>query len=55
MYFESSLKMKVTSRSTFFVIMLMSAVIAIQRLLHGNETAQYLQNYTSYYFGQDHF
>ena len=53
MYSESSIKMKVTPRSTFFVIMLMSTVIPVQKVLHGNETGQYFQN--SQDFQQNHF
>ena len=42
---ESSVKIKVRLPWTFFVIFLTSAVICKQRILHGNEIAQYLQNY----------
>ena len=35
---ESSSKMKVGSRWTVFEILLISAVICVLRLLHGNET-----------------
>ena len=39
----------------FPVILLTSAVISRQRLLYGNEVAQYLQNCKYYNIGQDHF
>ena len=42
---ESSVKIKVRLPWTFFVIFLTSAVICKQRILHGKEIVQYLQNY----------
>ena len=42
---KSSVKRKVKSASTFFVILLTSAVICKQRLLLGNEIVLYFQNY----------
>ena len=45
---ESSLKIKVRSYRTFFVILLTSEVIFKQRLLHGNEIVQCFQNYKCY-------
>ena len=41
---ESSIKIKVNSHWELFVILLTSAVICKQRILHGNEIVQYLQN-----------
>ena len=41
---ESSIKLKVRSNGTLFVILLTSPVVCKQRLLDGNEIVQYLQN-----------
>ena len=41
---ESLIKIKVRSPRTLFIIPLTSAVICKQRLLHGNEIVQHLQN-----------
>ena len=43
------------SGGTLFVIVFTSAVICKQRLFHGNEIVQYLQNYKRYDVDQDHF
>ena len=53
--YESELKIKVTPSRTFFLILLTSAVICKQRLLHKNEIVQYLQNYSCFVFDQSHF
>ena len=42
---ERTFKIKVRLRWTAFEILLTSAIICIQRVLHGNEIVQYLQNY----------
>ena len=52
---ENSVKMKVTSSWTLFVILLTSAVIFKQRFLHGREIMQYLQNFKCYDVDQSHF
>ena len=52
---ESSIKIKFISNGAIPVILLTSAVISRQRLLYGNEVAQYLQNCKYYNIGQDHF
>ena len=49
---ESSIKIKVKS---LFVILLTSAVISKQKILHGNKIAKYLQNWKCYNFVQGHF
>ena len=45
---ESSSKIKLGSPWTFFVILLISAVIGKQRVSHGNEIMQYFKNYKYY-------
>ena len=50
---ERSIKMKNKLHGTLFVILLTSAVICKQRLFHGNEIVQYLQNCKCYNVGQD--
>ena len=45
---ESFIKSKVTLHWAPFLILLTSAVICKQRLLHGSEIFQYLQNYKCY-------
>ena len=52
---ESSIKIKIKSHQTLYVILLTSAVIFKQKLLHGNEIVQYLQSCKWYNVGQDHF
>ena len=47
-------KTKVTLRWTLFKILLMSAIICIQRALHGNEIVQYFQNYKRHESGKGH-
>ena len=47
-------KTKVTLRWTAFEILLMSAIICIQRVLHGNEIVQYFQNYKRHESGKGH-
>ena len=42
---ERTFKIKVGLRRIAFEILLMSTIICIQRVLHGNEIVQYLQNY----------
>ena len=51
---DRTFKIKVTSRWTVFEILLTSAVICIQRVLHGKEIAQYLQNYKLHEVDQGH-
>ena len=48
---ESSIKIKVRLQWALFVTLL----ICKERLLHGNEIVQYLQNYKCYNVNQDHF
>ena len=52
---ESSAKIKVRSGWTFFVILLMLAVICKQRLLRGNEILQSFRNYKCYDVEREHF
>ena len=47
-------KIKVRVRWTAFQILLLSAIICIQRVLHGNETVQYFQNYKRHESGKGH-
>ena len=51
---ERTFKIKVRLRWTAFEILLTSAIICIQRVLHGNEIVQYLQNYKRHKFDQGH-
>ena len=51
---ERTFKIKVRLRWTAFEILLTSAIICIQRVLHGNEIVQYLQNYKRHEFDQGH-
>ena len=51
----SSAKINVRSGWTFFVILLMSAVIWKQRLLRRNEILQYFRNYKCYDVEREHF
>ena len=48
------MKIKIRSHWTLFVILLTSAVICKQRLLHGNEIMQYLQNCKCYNVDEEH-
>ena len=52
---ESAFKMKVMPLWTHFELLLMSAVICKQRLLHEKEIVQYLQNHKYQNINQDHF
>ena len=51
---ERTFKVKVRFHWTVFEILLTSAIICIQRVLHGNEIAQYLQNYDRHESGKGH-
>ena len=51
---ESSIKIKVRSHWTLFLILLALAVCK-QRILYENEIVQYLQNCKCYNAEQDHF
>ena len=51
---ERTFKIKVTLRWTAFEIFLTSAIICIQRVLHGNEIVRYLQNYKCHESGKGH-
>ena len=51
---ERSIKMKNKLYGILLVILLTSAIICKQRLFHGNEIVQYLQNWECYNVGQDH-
>ena len=51
---ERTFKIKVRLRWTAFEILLTSAIICIQRVLHGKEIVQYLQNYKRHEFDQSH-
>ena len=53
--FESSIKIKVKLDLTLFGVLLTSAAICKQKLLHGNELVQYLENCKLYNVGQNHF
>ena len=53
--FESTFKIKVISVLTLSEILLMSAVICKQRILHENEIVQDLQNYKHEDVNQGHF
>ena len=52
---ERLMKIKVRSHWALFLILLPLAVIYKQRLLYGNEIAQYLQNCKCYNVEQDYF
>ena len=52
---EISIKIKVRSYGTLFVILLTSAVICKQRPMRGIKIVQYLQNCKCYNVSQDHF
>ena len=49
---ERTFKIKVSLRWTVFEILLTLAIIFIQKVLHGNEIVQYLQNYKRHEFDQ---
>ena len=51
---ERTFKVKVRFHWTVFEILLMSAIICIQRVWHGNEIVQYLQNYDRHESGKGH-
>ena len=51
---ERTFKIKVRLRWTAFEILLTSAIICMQRVLHGNEIVQYLQNYKRRESGKGH-
>ena len=51
---ERSFKIKVRLTCTVFKILLTSAAICIERVLHGKEIGQYLQNYKRHKCGQVH-
>ena len=51
---ERTFKIKVRSACTVFKILLTSAVICIERILHGKEIVQDLQNYKRHKVGQGH-
>ena len=51
---ERTFKIKVRLRWTAFEILLTSAIICIQRVLHGNKIVQYLQNYKRRESGKGH-
>ena len=42
---ERTFKIKLRLRWTAFQILITSAIICIQSVLHGNEIVQYIQNY----------
>ena len=49
-----NIKIKVRLRWIVFEILLKAAIMCIERVLHGNEIVQYLQNYKRHEFDQDH-
>ena len=51
---ESKSNIKVRSRWTVFPILLMSAVTCVEKVVHGNETVQYLQNKKCHEVNKDH-
>ena len=51
---EKTLKIKARLSWTAFEILLTLEIICIQRVLHGNEIFQYLQNYKRHEFDQGH-
>ena len=53
--YERKLKIRVTSPLAYFQIMLMSAVIYKQRLMHEKEIVQLLHNYKFYEVDQSRF
>ena len=51
---ERKFKIKVRSRWTVYKILLTSAIICIQTVLHGNEIVQYVQNDKRHESGKGH-
>ena len=51
---ERTFKIKIRLRRTAFKILFTSAIMRIERVLHGNEIAEYLQNYKRHKFDQSH-
>ena len=51
---KRTFKIKVRLPWTTFEILLTSAIICIQRVLHGNEVVQYIQNYKRHKSGKGH-
>ena len=51
---ERTFKIKVRLRWTVFEVWSTSAIMCIERVLHGNEVVEYLQNYKSHEFDQSH-
>ena len=51
---ETTFEIKVRLRWAAFEILIMSAFICIQRVLHRKKIAQYLQNYRQHEIDQDH-
>ena len=47
---ERTFKIKIRLRWTAFKILFTSAIMRIERVLHGNEIAEYLQNYKRHKF-----
>ena len=52
---EILIKIKVKLHEALFIILLISAIICEQRLLHGNKIVQYFQNCKCYNVGPEHF
>ena len=51
---ERTFQITIALRWTIFKILLSSAVIRIQRVLHGKEIVQYVQSYKCHEVDQDH-
>ena len=51
---ERTFVIKVRLHWTVFQILFTSAIMHIERVLHGKEIAQYLQNYKGHEFDQGH-
>ena len=51
---KRTFKIKVRLPWTTFEILFTSAIICIQRVLHGNEVVQYIQNYKRHKSGKGH-
>ena len=51
---ERTFKIKVRLTWTVFEILLTSAIICIEKVLHGDEIVQYLQNYKRHKSGKGH-
>ena len=54
LYSERIFKIKVRLRWTVFEILFMSAIMLIERVLHGDEIVKYLQNYKRHESDQGH-